>query len=106
MQNEGRVKIGFKCPVCSCEIQTDVLYLPTKVGVEKHPQTVRSVWCDKCNNKSILDYRIYRKRDGSPKLKVHKLIFDGKECTRRYKIISWSKLEILRKTKEKKNEQK
>lgn len=83
-----KVRVSFKCPVCDKWTEEELMYIPTKRG-KPHPKTASSHWCNHCGVRHSIDYRIFKKRDGSPKIKVFKLSSNEKEFVRRFKVIAW-----------------
>ena len=84
----GRVKVSYKCPMCDSENQSDLMYIPHKRG-QKHPATSSSYWCSRCGARHIIDYRVFKRRDGTPRIKVYHFKAGEEEFVKRFKVLAW-----------------
>jgi len=83
-----KVLVSYKCPECSAENQIDLMYIPHKRGT-KHPATSSSFWCSKCQVRTMIDYRVFKRRDGTPRLKVYHLKVNEVDFVKRFKVLAW-----------------
>lgn len=84
-----KVRASYKCPCCNTRLITELMYLP-QYRKKSSPQTVTSTWCNKCETRSTVEYRVFKKRNGKPGLKVFKLTSGENEFTRRFRLLGWS----------------
>lgn len=87
-QEIKKVNAIYKCPQCNKHIVVSLMYLPTK-WKRDHPETKTCHRCQFCDAKNIINYRVFRKRDGSPRLKIYELTSDNEKCKKYFKHLQW-----------------
>ena len=79
------VPIRYRCPECGHKVSTNLLYFPTKWG-RVHPQTAVSNLCARCGTRNTLEYRVFKRRDGSHRLKSFKMMSGDRQLKRGFKF--------------------
>lgn len=87
-------KFEYLCPTCDKKVWQDFSMLtPASASV----QTTNSYWCKNqdCGVTHKVIYRLFKKRDGEPKIKVFEFISNGEPYTKRFKPLNLKQKESI-----------
>ena len=69
LYNIETVRVEYKCPIYHRKDKANLMYIP-HMRNKKHPPTISAFRYNFCNAKAKINYRIFKRRNGTFKLKI------------------------------------